>query len=765
MKKLNHPLIYLSIITLILPIYFGLQKQDKVVEEISDTQDPTLGDLYDALRQENKITLVYPSESSALKAVAQKIKEGSRRIKIDIREDHSLQKDELENQILMLIGSPNTNDHIPAFLEQLPLHYQDQVFHFDGKSYEDPTVTLSLPFYPNPFNRRLPVVLFTGHDDQVIAQLLEGQYANQRRFRWANWGYEVYQGSKRLVLGRFDEQSWEMNKKIHFDFANSSRILAETDRFAFHCHNMNSDQKKLQGVVEACETAADQLLSFIGKEAPEEKISIHLYCSAEEKGLMLGNTDHSHADFTELEIHTVINDIYGDNLVGKENEVLLRQVLGEPKRKALETGLAIYFAPKWQYKGHEHWAKRLAQSDNLAPLSEVLDNEMQAIDSRLVLGCLSASFVTFLIEDWGKEQFLQQYLTWDPTEAEVKKLEKKWQKYLSRKEAAPIDQKIEEAPLPYLKGFNFAHEGYDIYNGYLSQQAAQAIDKLVDLNCNALSIVPYSYIRDPNQPSYIGISNRAGSENDESVVHSAYQAKKRGMTVMLKPQIWLGRGHWPGDVEMKNEADWQAFFEHYYRWIRHYALMAEIHDMDLLCIGTEFAKATIQREEDWRKLIRKIRGIYSGKITYAANWGDEFEQLQFWDELDYMGLDCYYPLSKANKVSDEELNKGFKKVLTKIEKIALENNKPLLFTEIGFRSIEAPWKNPHASAGEADYNGDHQKICYETVFKGIADKPWCHGILWWKFPTELEDMGHRQKGFTPNKKPAELVVKEWFGRL
>ena len=57
---------------------------------------------------------------------------------------------------------------------------------------------------------------------------------------------------------------------------------------------------------------------------------------------------------------------------------------------------------------------------------------------------------------------------------------------------------------------------------------------------------------------------------------------------------------------MKNEEDWNQFFDYYYRWIRHYALMAEIHQMDILCIGVEFAKATIQRGEDWKKIIRKI---------------------------------------------------------------------------------------------------------------------------------------------------------------
>jgi hypothetical protein len=60
-----------------------------------------------------------------------------------------------------------------------------------------------------------------------------------------------------------------------------------------------------------------------------------------------------------------------------------------------------------------------------------------------------------------------------------------------------------------------------------------------------------------------------------------------------------------------------------------------------------------QRPEYWSQLIKKIKKIYSG--NYAANW-DDFDKVPFWNELDYIGIDAYFPLSDATTPSVLELN-------------------------------------------------------------------------------------------------------------
>lgn len=766
MKQLNHPWRYLLLFIAAIPIYFGAQSALSNPE--SDFKDmPTRRELFQALRQKGEITIVYPESSPALKALAKELSQvPSRWTQLEARSDQSLSTEPLDDKVLMLIGTPKSNRVIQQLLPHLPLQVDEHGIYFDETNYCEPGTVISLPFYPNPLNNKIPLMLLTAPDELAVVNLLE-QKAEQERslFRWSSWGYELYNQNCRLMMGHFDEKNWALTKEIHFDFSEGVDTLLQTPHFQFISHQTTPDPNYLEKVAHQCEKNTERIVDFLNLPAPRERVSIHLYGSAEEKGLMWHNTDHSHFDSKSNAVHTVFNEVYKDNLIGKENQLLLRTMLGNSELKALENGLAIYFTQQWQIKGYTYWANRLFHSENMPTLAEILDNRAQEEGSRLVLGCLAASFVEFLIQYWGKERFLANYSGWQPSPAEIHGLENAWHAYLAARPVAQKTSRQNEEPLPYLKGFNFAHQGYDIYNGYISRLAVKSLDKQMELNANAVAIVPYSFIRDPKQPSYISITDSPGSENDESVVHAAFYAKKRGMTTMLKPQIWLGHGSWPGDVEMQNEADWQQFFDHYYRWIRHYALMAEIHQMDILCIGTEFSKATLQREDDWRRMIRKIRQLYSGKITYAANWGEEFEQLQFWDELDYIGLDCYYPLSKKETPSKAELRANFKAAVKKMETVTERYNKPLLFTEIGFRSIEAPWKNPHADSDDADYNGDHQAICYQTVFEAIKGKDWCQGIFWWKFSTEPDDMGWENKGFTPNRKPAEEVVQEWFGRM
>ena len=579
-----------------------------------------------------------------------------------------------------------------------------------------------------------------------------------------------FQDGHRLLMGEFDEKTWEPDEQTEFNFTEAKDTTINRQYFDFILHQVPPAAESTLRLMEACEAHAARAVAFCRQPPPARAIPCHLYPSLEQKGLRLNNTQPSQVDFSQGAAYLVANEIFQGQHAGSENALLLRSLLGQPKLQALEWGLSLYFTTNWQKKGYAYWANRLYQSGNAVPVSEMLDNDKLTQESPLVMSCLAASFVDFLINYWGQETFLERYASWQPEAKEIRQLEARWHRYLSQPQTQPPRtlslQGKQPQPLPYLKGFNFAHEGYAIYNGYGSALAAGSLRQLQGLGANAVAIVPYSYMRDAQAPTPLPFMSRAGSETDEGVIHDAFVARQLGIKTVLKPQIWLGGGSWPGDVEMQNEAGWQQFFDHYYRWMRHYALLAEMNDMDLLCIGVEFAKATLQREADWRNLIHKLRGIYSGPLTYSANWGQEFENLRFWDELDYIGLNCYYPLSQSETPSDEELSAAFHRVLHLAERVSRQYDKPLIFTEIGFTSTPTPWVTPHKDRDGAPYNEEAQGRCYRIVMENLrSETDWCKGILWWKYPTDQSHGGSGNTGFTPNGKPAEGVVKEWFGKL
>jgi hypothetical protein len=408
----------------------------------------------------------------------------------------------------------------------------------------------------------------------------------------------------------------------------------------------------------------------------------------------------------------------------------------------------------------------------MPPLAALLDNGAFVTQSYLIASPLAGSFVSFIVNSFGKRVLLDNYRTWQPSgPEEIERLEKGWHLYLDGVAARYNDQidtdrdRFRQAR-GFQKGFCHAHEGYRIYDGYLSEASDAALGKLASLGTNAVSITPFSFMRDPNKPIPLPFSHGSGAENDECVIHSANTAQELGMSVMLKPHIWLGRS-WPGEIEMKSDDDWKKFFGYYESWILHYALLAEMYDIETLCIGVELVRTTIGHEDEWRRIIASVRQLYSGSIVYAANWGTEFENISFWDALDYIGINCYYPLTDLDTAPLDELKRGARSVFRRIEKVHDRYDKPVLITEIGFTATEAPWKEPHQPVRRRQVDAvgmEHQALCYRAIFEALYGEDWCEGIFWWKWPSFLEYGGRRNADFTPNGKPAEDVVREWYSR-
>lgn len=738
-----------------------------------DAAEYDMDEIYSAIRKRGEILLIYGSQQQEIapkyKTIAQDIKDGFKRIKVIIKSDEEVSDEDLKNYPIYLMGSLASNKILKAVKESIPFHHNNQGFEFNERSYQQASDHYILGVYPNPYNPKLSISIISGNDDNSLIKLIHTLFQdNWRRMLWNAWGYQIFRDGKRTILGQFSrkpESQWAVDQLVHWDFESQKSLIKETEHFKLITHG-DFDENTLSELLPSCENTLKSIEDFTEKEA-NFKLQHHIYNTLEDKGLLISNTEQANVDFRKLEVHTVINEEFKNNYVQKENELILRQLIGKPNKSVLEQGLAIHFTKQWQREGYQHWASKLYESGNLIPIHELLNNELFEKESQLVFGAMAGVFCDFLIEKWGKDEFLNKYQKWNPDQSEIAAYEKAWDNYF-KKTIIP-NFKIKgafEVNIPkYFKGFNFAHEGYNIYNGYISQLACTSLDSLISLGSNAVAIVPYSYMGNPNKPSFLQFSRWPGSETDESVIHSSFQAKKRGMHSLLKPQIWLGRS-WPGDVEMSNDQEWEQFFEYYNRWMRHYALLAEIHQMDMLCIGVEFAKATIQRPKDWITMANSLRKIYSGPLTYAANWGEEAENAEIWHAFDYIGVNCYYPLSKKDKPSDKELQRNFEDVLNKLENKLTPYNKPVLFTEIGFRSIDEVWKHPHAEATDNSFNQESQARCYEAIFKNLPkNKKWIKGMFWWKWPSYMNYASRRKQSFAPTKKKAETVIKHWFEKL
>lgn len=170
------------------------------------------------------------------------------------------------------------------------------------------------------------------------------------------------------------------------------------------------------------------------------------------------------------------------------------------------------------------------------------------------------------------------------------------------------------------------------------------VNPVVKVNANYVALMPFGFLTNKNSPNVIFNSKRQWfGETKPGLIQYAKAFQEKNIHFMIKPQLWVARGGYTGFIEMESEKDWQKLEISYSDFIITYAKAAEEIEAELFCIGTELEKFVLHRPSFFEELINKIRNVYSGKLTYAANW-DEFKRVPFWQSLDFIGIDAYFPL-------------------------------------------------------------------------------------------------------------------------
>lgn len=294
------------------------------------------------------------------------------------------------------------------------------------------------------------------------------------------------------------------------------------------------------------------------------------------------------------------------------------------------------------------------------------------------------------------------------------------------------------------------------------------LETLSDLGATHLSLVSFGFQQDASAPEIrFRPDVRWYSESESGARSVAVRARAHGLGVILKPQIWLQGGAWTADIDFAREADWTIWESQYREYLMHTARLAEAIGAELLIVGTELANPVRTREEFWRRLIADIRTVYDGKLTYGANWHDDFENVPFWDALDYIGVQAYFPIAQHRSPSTAEMVNGWRPHVESLEEVSRRESLPVLFTEIGYRSISyaaaEPWRWP-AREENATVDPDYeiQSDLFEAFFETIWTKPWFAGAIIWKMYPDGGRPNRRALDFTPQDKPAEDVIRHYF---
>ena len=277
-----------------------------------------------------------------------------------------------------------------------------------------------------------------------------------------------------------------------------------------------------------------------------------------------------------------------------------------------------------------------------------------------------------------------------------------------------------------------------------------------------VSIIPFAFSRQGETMVRFNEGRQWWGETKDGIIACIELAHKSKMKVMLKPQLWIGGGVYTGHFKCDTDSTWKVWESNYLKYILHNATIAQNTKAELFCIGTELDFAVKERPVFWGKLIDSVKKIYKGDLTYAANWGS-FKEFTSWEKLNYIGIDAYFPLSKAVTPTVDELLLGWQPHYIEIKNFAELKNKPILFTEYGYRSIDKCAEEPWISNTQAPVNMQAQQNAYEALYTQFIPQSWFAGGFLWKWHTnDTNAGGSTNNNYTPQHKPAELTIKKWY---
>jgi hypothetical protein len=257
------------------------------------------------------------------------------------------------------------------------------------------------------------------------------------------------------------------------------------------------------------------------------------------------------------------------------------------------------------------------------------------------------------------------------------------------------------------------------------------------------------------------------SANDATVIATIQAIHARGMSVTLKPLVDLANdsNDWRGEIV--GGTNWFNGTSGYRAFMNHWAGIAAQNNVQMLDIGTELGGTTSQAS-GWRSVVSDVRSQgFTGKLTYSANAGDPAigENVAWWDAMDYIGIDAYYPLTSQNDPPLATLQSAWASRAGQINSwwnaLPANQKKPVLFTEVGYCSqtgtnIE-PWNWNHSSTPDQQ----EQANCYTALLSQLWGKQsWFQGTYWWNWDVNLHPGD--TLGYPPEDKLAEQVMRQYY---
>ncbi|MFK8068319.1 MAG: hypothetical protein AB8D52_08740 [Gammaproteobacteria bacterium] len=300
---------------------------------------------------------------------------------------------------------------------------------------------------------------------------------------------------------------------------------------------------------------------------------------------------------------------------------------------------------------------------------------------------------------------------------------------------------------PDLVGFNFLQDENTAMN---STGACLSMQHLRLTGANSVVLIPFLKQESPQSVEL----SKSDAVTDEQLIAALELAKTNHLHRVLKPQILI-ENSWAGEITQQNPEQETNWFVNYTEQLLHYAHLAEKHQVDAFVIGTELKK--IQTSEHWPELIKQVRSIYSGKLTYAAGEVAGIEAFPYWDLLDTIGV-TLYPDMTQEKITDT--------LTEQLETLANNFQQPVWILEIGIPSAKGwesrpwDWRSIETSAPSADPDTQATIIRHWLTSLEKSQASNIEGIWIWQWSSSPQAGGRNDTSYTVQNKLAQAVVHQ-----
>jgi hypothetical protein len=343
------------------------------------------------------------------------------------------------------------------------------------------------------------------------------------------------------------------------------------------------------------------------------------------------------------------------------------------------------------------------------------------------------------------------------------------------------------------KGFNYT----SYYNGGFTN--ANSLNSLVSTGANSVALTTAWGIDAQTSEVY---ADPLQTDSLATLGDTILQAESLGLSVMVRPLVDLfdptDNGTLTGEWrDAYNPTDPAAFFASYKTMIVSEAEVAQQDGAQILCIGSELDQlAGPAYLSEWTDIISAVRAVYSGKLTYGANWdvdispwtyggapagtGDFTTQISFWKQLDYIGIDQYAAISDVpnptladliagwtQPPTDDVVNQttGGQSLIAYYQALSATLDMPILITEMGYQNAT----DAAASEGKPSTTGVEDDALQANLYQAFFDALQqsgdgaIEGTYFWNWDPNTAEVGPGNGiNWSPQGLPAQQVITDEY---